>query len=365
MHVRIIHLVNELRDIGNGIVNVAVDLAVEQSRAGHEVLVLSSGGEYVELVESHGVRHEIADFARRPRALGAALRQVHAITREFAPDVIHSHMLAPAVVAFVVAHTPRGARPGLVTTVHNEYQRGAVLMGLADRTVSVSKAVDAAFERRRVPASRRRVVENGVIGTARRRAPNSVTPAAIAQPSVVSVAHVSHRKGADVLAAAFDKVHADIPDAHLYFVGNPDWTEFVDEVAAGPLADSIHFVGLQREPAAYLKAATVVVLPSRHDPFPLVMLEAREVGAPVIGSAVDGIPEGLDGGAAGVLVPPEDSDSLADEIAMILASPEYRAELAARSTTGVERFSTKRMSQDYLAIYSEIVTPAKQSAGNG
>lgn len=352
---RILHLVNELRDIGNGIVNVAVDLAIEQSLLGHEVYVLSTGGEYVALVESKGIRHIDSDFAKRPRTLMSALRQVRALAKDLGPDVIHSHMLAPAVVAFVSAHSIRGKRPRLVTTVHNEFQRGATLMAFADRTVSVSQAVDDAFRKRHVPASRRRVVENGTIGTARRDDPKSVPAADMSKPAIVSLAHVSPRKGADVLFDAFEKVQAKIPEAHLYYVGNADWRELVERVEASDLADSVHFVGLQRQPAAYLKGASVFVLPSRREPFGLVLTEAREVGAPIIASDVDGIPAVLDGGAAGILVPPEDSDRLADEIGRVLTDPEYREDLCRRSATGTERFTTRRMAHEYLSLYSGTV----------
>ncbi|MEP9390767.1 glycosyltransferase family 4 protein [Gordonia sp. VNK1] len=352
---RILHLLNELRDIGNGIVNVGVDLAVEQARAGHQVAIASTGGEYVPLVEAHGVRHIDIDFAKRPRTLTAAHAALRTELAEHPVDIIHSHMLAPAALAYVMTRRGRTPRPGLVTTVHNEYQRGAILMALADRTVSVSNAVDDAFRRRHVPARRRRVVENGVIGTARRRRPTDVPAADIPALSIVSVAHVSHRKGADVLIDAFDKVHAEFPDAHLYFVGNADWTEVVTDAQTGPLAPHIHFVGLQREPSAYLKAAAVVTLPSRHDPFPLVMLEAREVGAPIVASHVDGIPEGLDGGAAGILVPVGDCDLLASEICAILRSDSHRADLARRSAANIGRFTVGRMADDYLQIYQELV----------
>src|SRR5690349_18038833 len=54
---RILHVLNHVRDVGNGIVNVVVDLACAQRARGHEVAVVSSGGEFEPLLEARGVRH--------------------------------------------------------------------------------------------------------------------------------------------------------------------------------------------------------------------------------------------------------------------------------------------------------------------
>ncbi|MGC8713990.1 MAG: hypothetical protein ACP5RH_16505 [Leptodesmis sp.] len=54
---RILHLLNDIRELGNGIINVAVDLACLQAKAGYEVAVASAGGEYEALLAQYGVRH--------------------------------------------------------------------------------------------------------------------------------------------------------------------------------------------------------------------------------------------------------------------------------------------------------------------
>ena len=66
---KIIHLANHLELIGNGIVNVMVDLACMQARAGHEVVVASSGGGFESLLARYGVRHAHLAQSRDPRRL--------------------------------------------------------------------------------------------------------------------------------------------------------------------------------------------------------------------------------------------------------------------------------------------------------
>ncbi len=354
---RIAHLLSELCDTGNGIVNVAVDLACAQATDGHEVMVISSGGGYVELVEAFGVQHRIVRFDRRPGSLRTARRRLNTLLAEFEPDIVHSHTLTPALLSYLVRLEKivrrRAADYRLVTTVHNEYQRGAVLMGLSDATVSVSDAVSEAMARRGIPEPRRKMVHNGTIGTPRRRPAVEVPAISLGERSIVVLGAVSERKGADVVVAAFERLASEFPDLSVWFVGNQDWQEVVTRATELSCGDRIHFVGLEREPAKYLNAATVMVLASRRDPYPLVVSEAREAGVPIIASAVDGIPEALDGGDSGLLFPVGDSAELASLIRRVLLSPELRRDLAEKSRQGTERFSVDRMSADYIDVYLE------------
>ena len=352
---KITHVVNELVDNGNGIVNVAVDLACTQSADGHDVSVISRGGDFVDLVTRFGVTHHQLPMERSARGVAASRTALRRILGVEDSDIVHSHTLMPAGLLYALRVEGRLARRAprhrLVTTVHNEYQRGAFLMGASDLTISVSAAVDQAMGRRGVPAARRRVVHNGVIGSPRRRAIAEVAPIAIDGRAILALGAVSQRKGSDVLVAAFEKIADDYPDVSVFFVGNPDWSEVVEHARALPCADRIHFVGLDREPAKYLKAVSMMVLPSRRDPFPLVLLEAREAGVPIIASGVDGIPEALDHGKAGILFPVGDADALAAAIRGLLDSESERSALATRSATDVDRFTVRRMTDDYVDLY--------------
>lgn len=66
---RIIHILNHVQEIGNGIVNVAVDLACLQAKSGYEVAVISAGGEYEKLLNNCGVKHYQLDQTRKPNSI--------------------------------------------------------------------------------------------------------------------------------------------------------------------------------------------------------------------------------------------------------------------------------------------------------
>ena len=135
---RIIHILNHVQEIGNGIVNVAVDLACLQSQSGDDVAVISAGGGYEKLLNQFGVKHYEINKSRQPINIIRAAVAYRKIVQEFQPDIVHAHMMTGVVLARALRWENRYI---LVATVHNEFQPSSLLMGLADRVIAVSKAV--------------------------------------------------------------------------------------------------------------------------------------------------------------------------------------------------------------------------------
>ncbi|MDQ2722542.1 MAG: glycosyltransferase, partial [Actinomycetota bacterium] len=99
---RILHVVNELDNFGDGIVNVTVDLACTQADLGHEVSVVSSGGAFEPLLAAHGVTHHRARFTRTPRVLRSAFRVLGDVVTAERPNVVHAHTMTPVVLLRVL-----------------------------------------------------------------------------------------------------------------------------------------------------------------------------------------------------------------------------------------------------------------------
>lgn len=348
---RVLHILNDIQEIGNGIVNVAVDLACLQAEAGYEVGVASGGGEYEELLARCGARHLQLDQARTPINLLKAAWRYRAIVQEFQPDIVHAHMITGVVLA-------RALRAGfgyaLVSTVHNEFQSSAVLMGLADRVIAVSNAVAQSMTRRGIAQKKLRVVSNGTLGSPRTRQQEYI-PTQLQRPAITTVAGMYQRKGITELINAFSQIGLDFPEAHLYLVGNgPDRAQFEAQAQITPVADRIHFEGFQTEPQRYLLATDIFVLASRREPFGLVLSEAREAGCAIIASDVDGIPEALDSGRAGLLVPPADSPALAAALSQLLSDPNLLHRWKDQAQQNLEWLTVERVNEDTLAVYREL-----------
>ncbi len=266
--------------------------------------------------------------------------------------------------------TPR-RRYALITTVHNEFQKSASLMRVGDRVVAVSEAVAASMARRGVPDERLSVVRNGTIGTPRLAlAPMPASPV-LARPSIVTVAGMYERKGIQDLLRAFALLRERLPNAALYLVGEgPDRPAMEALAQQLGIAEHAHFTGFVANPRAHLAEADVFVLASHREPGGLVLCEAREAGCAIVATHVDGNPEMLDDGEAGLLVPPASPEALAAAIELLLTDQAAREMLIARARRNLDTFGVQHVCDAYLSIYERTldafqprgraVTPARR-----
>jgi glycosyltransferase involved in cell wall biosynthesis len=133
------------------------------------------------------------------------------------------------------------------------------------------------------------------------------------------------RKGVDVLLAALPELRRRHPAARLLIAGDGEHRAALERQAAAlALGEAVTFLG--RADAArvrcLLRGAAALVVPSIYEGMPLVVLEAMEAAVPVVASRVSGIPEVVEDGRTGWLVPPEDPASLAAVLAAALGDPE-------------------------------------------
>lgn len=359
---RILHLANSLSDYGNGIVNVAVDLAMEEARRGFSVTFASEGGGFAHLLESAGVRCVQAPQSGMSRTFANTLRLLR-ILRSMRPAILHVHMRSGLALTWPWA---RLLGIPVVMHLHNIHDRSYGLVLLPDRVIAVSKAVGNELLRQKVPARRIRVVLNGTLGSLRRE-PAEGPPASLKHPALVTVGGVSHRKGIAELIDAFARISSNHPQAHLYVVGHATGEEFFHNLARQSGAgERIHFEGFQADPRPYLRAADIFVLASRRESFGLAILEARQAGCAIIATNVDGVPELLDNGRCGLLVPPRDAAGLANQIDRLLRNPDLQQALRNQAQLGLERFTVGRMTTEVIEVYQELLAgrPSRSRASS-
>ncbi|MGA9856306.1 MAG: glycosyltransferase family 4 protein [Solirubrobacteraceae bacterium] len=350
---RILHVVDHVRNVGNGLVNVAVDLACAQQAAGHRVAIASGGGDYEPLLAAHGVAHH--RLVRHDSRIGRArlVARLGAIVASVRPEIVNAHRPYATVAAAFLR--PLG-RFKLIATDHNEFEAKGRYLRSADRIIAVSDGAAEALIATGIPRSQIRVVQNGPLLGARAGLTQSTGTAELHHPAIVTVAGLVERKGVHVLMQAFEAIADAHPQAHLYFVGDgPERDALERRRQAGRAGDRIHLEGFQSDPGRYLRAAEIFVLASFRDPFPLAALEARGAGAVVVASDVDGLPEAVDHGQAGLLVAPGDVEGLSRALESLLADPQELARLRERSLTGIDRFSAARMANDTDAVYREAL----------
>ncbi len=304
-----------------------------------------------------------------------ALRTMAALGRavdEFRPDVLHVQCFGPnGVYATALAAWRRVA---LVVTLQGEtvmddadiFERSTVLRTGLRMALRRATAVTGCSAFTLADAEARfglahgagSVVFNGVDLTA---AGATVWAGAPDAPYVLAVGRVVEKKGFDLLLAAYAGLSPAERQADLVVAG--DGAERARLVAlAGRLgvADRVHFPGrLDRDQvAAAMAGAELFVMPSRLEPFGIVVLEAWRAGAPVVATAAGGPPEFVTDGVDGVLVDPSDTGVFSRVLADLLGSPARRRALAEAGRARVADFAWPVIADRYRACYRNTAVHA-------
>ena len=350
---RILHVLNHVQNIGNGIVNAAIDLACYQAQAGFEVAIASSGGEYESLMKQYQIRHFPIAVPQFFNNVIKITRIFQEITQVFSPDIVHAHMTTGVVLAKLL----RGnSSYKLISTIHNEWQHHSVLMGIADRVIAVSQSVAQSMQHRGIPVRKLQVVANGTIGSPRHPPIQQVKPLLLQRPAITTVAGLYHRKGIRDLLEAFVQMADEHPTAHLYLVGNgPHRAAFEQQAQRSPHRQRIHFEGFQAEPQRYLLSTDIFVLASRQEPFGLALSEAREAGCAIVACDVDGIPEVLEGGRAGRLVPSGNIAAISEALSTLLERRDELEALQHCAQSNLDWLQVERVHQETLGVYRTAI----------
>lgn len=196
------------------------------------------------------------------------------------------------------------------------------------------------------------------------------------RPTVVFVGRITRQKGLPYLLRAIQTLPADVQV--VLCAGAPDTPEILEEVASGVRLLQQERTGLiwidrlldQRSLSVVLSSATVFVCPSVYEPLGIVNLEAMACGLPVVGTATGGIPEVVEDGVTGVLVPidqvtdgtgtPVDPDrfvrDLAAALVEVLSDHERAAEMGRAGRLRAQRmFSWTQIAIDTEAIYRSLL----------
>ena len=170
---------------------------------------------------------------------------------------------------------------------------------------------------------------------------------------------LSPHKGPDILLRAMPKILKSIPDVKLVFVGSGEIRKKLErmckKIGIEKNVKFTGFVGDILKKALYYKSADVFVLPSFLEIFGIVNLEAMACSVPIVASKVGGIPDVVKDGENGLLVPPKDSEALADAIIYLLENEDIREKMGKNGRTKVENYSWDKMAEETEKIYEEVL----------
>ena len=177
-------------------------------------------------------------------------------------------------------------------------------------------------------------------------------------PTIGIASRLEEIKGMDLVIPAFARLRAQLPNARLLVVGDGSLRESMQRQAEElRIQEAVEWAGRQPQEllAAFYDRMDLFWMPSRSEGFGLSALEAMARGCPVIASDVGGLPELLQEGVCGILVPAEDIDSLAEQSLQLLSSPEQWEQMSRAAQTRAAEFSMKRFSRLINNLYGKIL----------
>lgn len=178
---------------------------------------------------------------------------------------------------------------------------------------------------------------------------------------VAQIANVTPVKGCEDFVQAVVHVCQAMPDTRFLLVGGtpyPDYQRIITSlIKYHGLQNHFILTGFRQDILDIYAAIDLLVLPSHYEPFGRVLIEAMAAGKPVIGTRVGGIPEIIDDGVTGLLVPPHSPEELAQAIIKILQDPEMARRMGeAGRKRAQELFSVERYVAEIEKIYEELLT---------
>jgi glycosyltransferase involved in cell wall biosynthesis len=278
-------------------------------------------------------------YAELPARLASELRS-------FEPDAVLAQDPHTAAGVLAARKLARRKTP-LILEVHGNWRTAARMYGSPARKllgpasdIVAAQAVKRADGVRTISPYTTRLVRelgvepDGVLPTFTDLDPFLVPPVPLPeQPSALFVGVLEHYKGIDELAAAWRAAGPRVPGASLHVIGKGSRRHVV-----GALGEKVNWTE-QTDAAGVAEAldrAWTLVLPSRNEGMGRVILEAFCRNRPVIGTNVGGIADLVRDGENGLLVPPRDSDALAEALVRMLSDRGLAESLGAGARSGVE-----------------------------
>src|SRR4051794_15917265 len=365
---RIAHVISSAEGIG-GAERMVQELVNGGFERGWEQIVLNpfvSSGAMPPLGAVRGKASYAWRESRRPDQLAMTELWLANALRRFAPDVLHTHLLH-AEVCVAALPVPRHA-PRVLTHHHGDHfiaggrPLSAALDRWAgrrfDRVVAVSSYVHEFLRTRyRYPAEKVEQISNGWAGGPRETAGRAW------EPTIVTVARLRPQKGHAVLLDAFTQVRQQVPDARLRLVGDgPLAEELQRQSAALGIGDHVEFAGTSTDVWGELEQAHVFALASLYEPQGIAVLEAMAAGLPVVATAVGGIPELIEPGRTGELVPPNDPAALADVLIGLLSDPSRCEAYGQEGRREAAGYTVDKTVAGYFNLYERLMPIAEVRA---
>jgi glycosyltransferase involved in cell wall biosynthesis len=328
--------------------------------------------------EKHLPVSMIPSLGREISPLGdlATIYQLWKLIRRERPDIVHTHTAKAGFVGRIAARL--AGVPIIVHTYHGHVFAGyfspartrlfllleRFCARLSTRVITLSAALKRELSEvyRIAPPDQIEVIPLGFeldrLAALKRhegafRAQHHIPEAA---PLIGIVGRLVPIKNHDLFLQAARIVHAQLPGAFFALVGDGERrAELVAMAGSLGLADRVRFTGWIADVPPVYSALDALVLSSNNEGLPVSLIEAMAAGVPVVSTSVGGVPDLLDGGQLGAVVPPGDAQGMAAGIVRALTDPAARAVAEKARTVTLQQYDIRQSVAQTDALYRRLV----------
>ncbi|MGC8717251.1 MAG: glycosyltransferase family 4 protein [bacterium] len=323
----------------------------------YEVFLVGPRGKAVPLFKELEIQYiEIPELT--PFTVRSYWKNLDKVLKEVSPDIIHTHGRYEPVFAskYISPSTP------VIFTCHGygtnypwiDYSFSAYIGNRwADRVIAVSNYDRDFLVRRGLDQNKISVIYNGISEV------NEKKPLPISLKGLVigTAARLTKIKGINYLIGAFNFLVKKYKDLNLAILGEGEEKRSLECLTEKlGIKDSVHFLGGIPNAKSYFPNFDIFVLPSLMDFLPISIIEALSTGRAVVATKVGGIPEIIEDGKSGILVPARDSRVLAEAIEALIVDSGLRERIGENGYKRFkEGFSISRMVERTNEIYKSLL----------
>lgn len=369
---RVLFLLNKM-DIG-GAERDVIAIAKAFTTRGLRVAVASGGGILVrELLETGICHHEINIDSIRGMSFPQCLYGIFKIIKKQEINVINTHSIRATLLAGiasqVVAIGLHARRPRVIATIHNIHDRkndnraAWILNHFADHVMVVSEYERSRLIKYGLKSQKTTTVYSGMdveeLSLYRKRTPLIDIDANMSNDTkiITCVARLTQQKGVHVFLYAAKRILVELPNTLFFIIGDgPLRIELEKVTSTLGITQNVKFLGFRQDVHDLLATTDVFVLSSLRESLPRAIREAMVMGKPVVASKVGGVPEIITHGQTGFLVPPNDPDSLAEYVLMLLKDKQLAVRIGASGQKVImERFDMEEWIDQVNGIFLEAL----------
>ena len=327
-------------------------------------LATRTKGQLTEYVKAINVPVHLLPNLVRPINLFYDFQAVYecvSLIRRIKPDIVHAHSSKAGLIARVAGLI---CKVPVIFTAHgwgfspgNPLIRGWIALLSEKLAAPLGKKIICVSETNRQLAIQFRVgnqnslvtIHNGI-----KDMPTAIANPSVQPPRLIMVARFNEPKDQTTLLKAIACLSFPF---HLDFVGSGSSLQSCKALAQSlGVQDKVSFLGDRNDVPKLLAQSQMFILTSNYEGLPISILEAMRAGLPVIATKVNGIPEEVEHGKTGLLVPDKDVEELAKALSTLIESPELRQQMGkAGRQKFLEEFTIERMIDETKTVYEQVL----------